>query len=882
MSTFTFAPQQYPKREMQKNYVFVDEHNRHKRLKVMRACEGCRRRKIKCDAATTNTWPCSACIRLKLHCVRPNGYDGSADSTTYEPMLNPSGQFQQLSMQPQAAQGQYKSEPDLYAYQDSDQSAFQPMPFDASQSQHNLHYTTVSSSSVSVMDQQYTSPDAFPTPPLQQGSRPESSDEAYPIDAYQPADLADLLGTLKMNELGTAPYLRNKASFRREEHPAVEDDDFDGVLPPIATGPGHKIRIPPELMPDVASALHYFDLYFTHVHPYVPVLDRSQFYHQWNTARETISPLILEALFAIGGRLAEDPAQGQQWLALASSMRRVFVPDDEPLTDLDAGHADSFMDIPRLSTLQALLMILKAREAAPKRGYYYRSWMTVVQCVQMGKDLGLDEHYDDHQAGRPCEMSPAECQLRTRVWQTVFVCEIMVGTPQGRHDLSIDLKSVDFSVPRPIAGGDDSEYLVSRNFTYFARLVRIIGKMSNVYARIRRRKDWGIDPEFQQLSQTFSSFLTELPADMAISFPPDNSAPLLPSSFLGNLHSYYHLTVILYHRPVLSFLDPSADESRWKHHMLICYNSARALCRLQEGIVQSYGLTGMQSMQRGFSFTVYAGLSCIVLHLVAIVSPDPELNTDAREYFTRHMRIMEKVMEAWPMPELQKQVDAVREAFSANVRRPFVLKPSFPYGSPHSSSHSSPSRGTAEGYRPAMDRTGRMDQHLDTPHDQTVSYISHPISPPISVGPGDSKSDSPVAQSLIMMPQNGHGPDMQRSMALSSEQPSWNPARIFEQWNSSFGGPADADPASTTPAHFLNIAPTSSGASDVSAMQGFQDVSSSLAAGSQQMSTQQYSAPASMPNFITPAMWQESVASVYEGGLKRSWDYDTMQAVKRR
>lgn len=89
------------------------------------------------------------------------------------------------------------------------------------------------------------------------------------------------------------------------------------------------------------------------------------------------------------------------------------------------------MDVPRLSTLQALLIILKAREAAPKRGYYYRSWMMVVQCVQMGKDLGLDEHYDEHQAGRSCQWALAECQLRTRIWQTVFVCEVMVGTPQG-------------------------------------------------------------------------------------------------------------------------------------------------------------------------------------------------------------------------------------------------------------------------------------------------------------------------------------------------------------------------------------------------------------------------------------------------------------------
>lgn len=37
----------------------------------MRACEGCRRRKIKCDSATTNTWPCGSCTRLKLACVPP-------------------------------------------------------------------------------------------------------------------------------------------------------------------------------------------------------------------------------------------------------------------------------------------------------------------------------------------------------------------------------------------------------------------------------------------------------------------------------------------------------------------------------------------------------------------------------------------------------------------------------------------------------------------------------------------------------------------------------------------------------------------------------------------------------------------------------------------
>jgi hypothetical protein len=79
------------------------------------------------------------------------------------------------------------------------------------------------------------------------------------------------------------------------------------------------------------------------------------------------------------------------------------------------------------------MILLKARESAPKKGYYYRSWMSIVQCVQLGKDLGLDEHFAEHQAGKTCGASQAECGLKTRIWQTLFVVELMVGSPQGKY-----------------------------------------------------------------------------------------------------------------------------------------------------------------------------------------------------------------------------------------------------------------------------------------------------------------------------------------------------------------------------------------------------------------------------------------------------------------
>ncbi|KAH6853904.1 hypothetical protein B0I37DRAFT_388129 [Chaetomium sp. MPI-CAGE-AT-0009] len=857
MGSFSFAPPAYQQqpREAQKNYVFVDEHNRHKRLKVMRACEGCRRRKIKCDAATTNTWPCSACIRLKLQCVRPNGFD-SADSQVYEP---PQSQFEashvpdnfrhQLPIQDQHLLAHAPKPGPIYPQQTSYQDTsnlYHPVPYGEPQPvPHDLQYAPVPHHSVAAVDQQYAAQTAaFPTPPMQHAPNPGSPEDTFQSE-YAQQDLADLLGSLKVNEAGTAPYLNSKMQSSRDEEPAVEDgDEYKTYLPPLTAGPGSKIRIPPELMPDDDTVLHYLDLYFVNAHPYVPVLDKSYFYHQWHNNRESISPLLLEAMFAIAGRLADEPAQGQQWLALATR------------------HADSFMDVPRLSTLQALMILLKARESAPKKGYYYRSWMSVVQCVQLGKDLGLDEHFADHQAGRPCGGSQAECALKDRIWQTLFVVELMVGSPQGRTDFQVEEDSVCFDVPRPIPNSDETEHQISRNFTYLARIVRSVSRMARTYGRLKKSKEWGINPEFVQLDPSLNAWLAGLPADLTLSYPADGSPPWIPSAFVGNLHSYYYLSIILFNRPPLAVLTPSTPGGQWKQHMLVSYNAAKMLCRLQEAVVGSFGLNGLQCMQRGINFTIYAVLGCIVLHLVAVTSPDPDLNSQARDYFTRHMRILEKCMSAWPMPDMQKQIDSVREAFSADVRKPFVLKPTFPYGSPHSATHPSP--------------PGRpLDSQMS--HSQ-VSYTNHPLTP-VSVATLDGKSDSsPVVQSLTTMP-SVRGPQtsgVTQTLPLS-EAPAWNPSRIFDQWNTSFGAPQIQPSPPSVAAQTSSLSVGSAGG--VSPMQEMHAVQGQLRAGAQLPLPPYPSAPAQ--TFVTPAMWQESVASVYEGGLKRAWDYDAQMAGKR-
>lgn len=98
----------------------------------------------------------------------------------------------------------------------------------------------------------------------------------------------------------------------------------------------------------------------------------------------------------------------------------------------------------RLSTMQAMILLLKAREASPKRGYFWRSWMATVSLVAMAKDLELHEHYDTHQMGKSCGSTVHDCVAKTRVWQMCMVFEVMIGGPQGMLVLKKVLGDADF------------------------------------------------------------------------------------------------------------------------------------------------------------------------------------------------------------------------------------------------------------------------------------------------------------------------------------------------------------------------------------------------------------------------------------------------------
>lgn len=207
------------------DYVFVDEHNRHKRLKgtsplaisptpmlimplVMRACEGCRRRKIKCDAATTNQWPCAACLRLKLHCVPPTvNYDrvhqGGNHPSGLERVLdfdNSGGSSdEEYGFQAGAHTFELQNSANHMQVNPANYSAglvpYNTPPYSDGMMQNDFSYEDLSAMPLPVQQQSFDHTNLNPP-------QSASLDGSWNGEQYPVTELSDVLGELKIHENG--------------------------------------------------------------------------------------------------------------------------------------------------------------------------------------------------------------------------------------------------------------------------------------------------------------------------------------------------------------------------------------------------------------------------------------------------------------------------------------------------------------------------------------------------------------------------------------------------------------------------------------------------------------------------------------------------------
>jgi hypothetical protein len=239
-------------------------------------------------------------------------------------------------------------------------------------------------------------------------------------------------------------------------------------------------------------------------------------------------------------------------------------------------------------------------------------------------------------------------------------------------------------------------------------------------------------------------------------------------------------------------------------------------------------------------------------------------------------------MSAWPQPEMEAQINALRVAFSANINKPFELKRSFPYGSPSDRLSSSPP--TESPLNMPMPPQGQLlPQH-------SSSYMT----PPLTSHAGDQKSESPQYNQYLpsdssyaqIIPQQYH------QQHYVQDQNQWNPTPIIMQFNAAFSIPQSQlqPPRSQSFSQSqmpqmqqqkpVQSSPTQADHYSQHYLQQLHQATSMTSVPQtqapipppQQPQPQQLNYGADEAVFVTPRDWQQSVASVFNPGIKRRFD----------
>jgi hypothetical protein len=251
------------------------------------------------------------------------------------------------------------------------------------------------------------------------------------------------------------------------------------------------------------------------------------------------------------------------------------------------------------------------------------------------------------------------------------------------------------------------------------------------------------------------------------------------------------------------------------------------------------------------------------------------------------------------MQEMRAQIDALREAFSADKDKPFELKTSFPYGTPSDSYQPSPPMESQyqKFHMPEQESFNQQRSH---------SYPAQTMTPPISAVSRESGFDSPLPhQSRGGIAPTSNNPTNSMTSYTQTyhhqsiptvDETQWNPTPIFHQWNTAFSIPqaALAPPAttsSTSPPMNFPVVSQQTTTNPISPSTSNPFITQYPTSAPQQQQTHQLPPTPQTPqtgypptSFVSSKQWQQSVASVFDpDGLKRRWTYSDLdgQPLKR-
>ncbi|CEP08325.1 hypothetical protein [Parasitella parasitica] len=284
---------------------------------------------------------------------------------------------------------------------------------------------------------------------------------------------------------------------------------------------------------------------------------------------------------------------------------------------------------PRIVTIQALVLLCAHPTYSTSS---YRNWILAGMAVRMAQDLGL------HRTLTTVEVSSDFKEKRKRLWYSCYITDRWCCAVMGRP-LAIADSDCDVDLPL-IHGSDGNEDLTM--FVNFIKLSGILGEvLRRIYspkAKLNGYKTKAMEQTVWSLQRMLEEWFKNVPSGYKITendlsdlrhnkdlYAPD-SKKIMEG---GPLTVCYHAVVLLLHRPFIVLENDQADmPSPLSRATLLCKTAAKLAIDVARAIPY------MAIAKFGWNFAAYSVFQAALIHIYNCTSTDPDIAKEAQQYVT--------------------------------------------------------------------------------------------------------------------------------------------------------------------------------------------------------------------------------------------------------
>ncbi|SPO05046.1 related to DAL81 - transcriptional activator for allantoin and GABA catabolic genes [Cephalotrichum gorgonifer] len=378
------------------------------------------------------------------------------------------------------------------------------------------------------------------------------------------------------------PSLINLSPFNPEDESLLArgtlrrvgpDDTFLMLLDSDTAGYEHVLQDVDEIEKIVAPhGRSLIDLYFSVVHPAFPIIQKGVFLEKYDRSYREFSPPLLAAIYLLA----------INWWHHSADLAQYPKPDVAALEDLVRSTLDDAMHRPKLSTIQAGLLLSQRPDGD--------QWAPTAQLVAIGQELGL------HLDCTAWKIPPWEKGLRKRLAWGLYMQDKWGALVHGRPS---HIFPSNWAV-QPLAEKDfpdvdwDEEDMEEKKevetgrlvFLCMMRLTKILAEILDTFFTIQAQQavtnagSQGTQmvlslakPIQLKLKEWFSGLPTAIRMDSSYSV---KGVPGGRLSSIGFLHLAYFATEITLHRRIIRSLASASAPAADSYLQHICRNAAKA------------------------------------------------------------------------------------------------------------------------------------------------------------------------------------------------------------------------------------------------------------------------------------------------------------------